>query len=117
MPVTLAALIKIAPFKQEARQDLLARLDKLSEEQKTTLSDTCWTVLSQMYYAKLRYEQEMLMLEIQEGKRKFNKKDFEEVEKKVTEEFVQKLKAAQTRESVEEIREELKKHFRKPKAS
>ena len=113
MPVTLLTLLKVAPMKEETRQKFLAQFKELTPAQKERLSQACWTTLSQTYFAKLKYEKDKLMLEIQQGKKKFNKKDFDDIQQKVSQEFVEKLKAASTAESVEDIREELQKQLRK----
>jgi len=113
MTVNLKTLIKAVPFKEETRQDLLKRLDSLTETQKIDLSDTCWAVLAQMYFARLRYEKGKLMLEIQQGKREFNKQDFEEVKEKITKQFAKRLKSVQTEESIEQIRQKLQQQVRK----
>lgn len=113
MPVTLVTLIKAAPFKEKTRQDLLTRLDKMPEVQKFELADGCWTILAQTYFARLKYERDKLLLEIQEGKRKFDKKDFEQIKERVSKEFAQKLQSAKTEESIHGIRAQLAKYFRK----
>jgi len=116
MAVNLITLIKAVPFKEETRQKLLAGLESMSEKQKFVLSQTCWTALSQLYFAKMRYKRDKLLLEIQEGKKKFDKKEFEEMEKEIAKEFADKLKLAQSEASIEEIRSELKKYTQRPAA-
>jgi len=109
--VDLVTLLKVAPFPEEQRQKILANLGKLTGDQRYKLITTAWTALSQMYYAHLKYECDKLMLEIREGKRPFNNKDFNEVESKLLLEFSQKLKAASTKESLDELRDKLKSQF------
>ena len=116
MAVNLITLIKAVPFKEETRQKLLAGLESMSEKQKFVLSQTCWTALSQLYFANMRYKRDKLLLEIQEGKKKFDKKEFEEMEKEIAKEFADKLKLAQSEASIEEIRSELKKYTQRPAA-
>jgi len=110
MAVNLVTLIKATPFKEETRQKLLAGLESMSEKQRFVLSQTCWTALSQLYFAKVRYKRDKTLLEIQEGKKKFDKKEFDEMEKEVAKEFADKLKSAESESSIEEIRHELKKY-------
>ena len=110
MAVNLVTLIKATPFKEETRQKLLAGLESMSEKQRFVLSQTCWTALSQLYFAKVRYKRDKSLLEIQEGKKKFDKKEFDEMEKEVAKEFADKLKSAESESSIEDIRNELKKY-------
>lgn len=114
MPISLTTLVKAAPFKDETREKLLRQLDSLSERKKFMLSNMCWTVLLQKHYAKLKYEQDKYLLESQEQNSKHDNKEIERIEARVTQEFVKKLKDASTDESVEDIREELKKHIDQP---
>lgn len=117
MAIDFVTLLKAAPFPEKNRQKLLANMDKLTDDQKLRLSTTAWTALSQMYFAKLKYEQEKLMLEIQEGKRKFNKNDFDEIKKKVSTEFAKKLQSAETEEEIEGVRSKLKQFLKRPSPS
>jgi TRAP-type C4-dicarboxylate transport system substrate-binding protein len=113
MAVDFTTLIKTAPFSEDRRQKIVANLNTLTEDQKRQLATTSWLAISQMYFGKLKHEQQKLLLEIRQGKKKFDKKDFENLEKKLTQEFAQKLSSAETEEKVEEVRQELQKHFRK----
>ncbi len=113
MAIDLASLIKVAPFAQEDKQRLLANLDKLTEEQQVRLSNAAWSSLAQAYYLKLKYEFDKLNLEIQEGKREFNKKDYDELKERVLQEYLKKLKFADSQESMKKLREELQKQMQK----
>jgi len=106
--VDLATLIKTAPFPEKQRKKLLANLDNLSDNQKLKLSTTAWLTISGMYFSKLKYQQQMLLQEIREGKKKFKKKDFEDLEKNLTQEFAKKLQSAETEEEIEGVRSKLK---------
>jgi len=117
MAVDLPTLLKAAPFPEKERQNILAKLAKLTDDQKLRLSTVAWTALSQVYFGQLKYEKDKLLLEIKQGKKQYNKKDFEELRKNLTTEFAKKLEKAETEEDIGEVREELKKHFQAPKAS
>jgi hypothetical protein len=107
MAVSLKTLLHAAPFPEAEREALLNQYDQLSDEQKLRLSNAAWTALSAMYFGRLKYETDKLLLEIQDGKRKFDKNEFVEIETKLTHEFAQKLQAAETQESLEEVRKNL----------
>lgn len=115
MAVTLLTLLKAAPMKEETRQKLLAGLATMSEAQKEELSATCWTVLSQLYFAKLKYEIEKYQLEVSQGKKEYKVADLAEIEKKLTQEYTQKFKSAEGEVDIETVRQELQK-YQKPAA-
>lgn len=98
-------------MKEETRQKFLAQLESLTPAQKEKLSQACWTTLSQGYFAKLKFQQEKILAEVREEKRKFDKKDFEDLEKKLTQEFAQKLKSAETEEQIQGVRAKLRQFF------
>lgn len=117
MPVTLLTLIKASPMAEETRQRFLANLGKMTEGEKEELSATCWTVLTQTYFAKLKYELEKYQLEVAQGKREYKVEDLAEIEKKLTEEYANKLESAQSDGSIEEVRQQLKKFQNPPSAN
>lgn len=116
MPVDLKTLLKVAPFPEEQRQKVLANFDKLTEEQKLRLTNVAWTAITQKYYAQLRYKVGMLLLEIRQGKKKYNPEDFKKIEEETTREFVNKLKGESKEISLEEIREQLRAYGQAAKA-
>lgn len=115
MPIDLVTLLKVAPFPKEQRQKLLANFDNFSENQKRQLTTTAWVALSQLYFGQLKAEQDKMLLEIREGKRKFNQKDFDDTQERLSQELTQKLKSTSVQTSVEEVRQELQKHIQQKK--
>ena len=114
MSVSLKTLLQVAPFPEEERNELLSRYDELNDDDKFELSNAAWRALSIQYYSKLKYEHELLVLQIQEGKRKFNPNDFEEAKAKLLHEFAHKLEAAESEESITEVRKQLEQFKTKP---
>ena len=114
MAVTLLTLLKAAPMKEETRQKLLAGLETLSEAQKEKLSAACWTALNQTYFARLYAEIKKYQLDCSENKKQYNVKDLEEIEKKLTDEYVQKLTTAESETELETVRQELKTQLTAP---
>jgi len=112
MQVDFKTLINAAPFPEESRKKIFAKLDKLTDSQKARLIRTAWTALAGQYVTKTKYELDKLRLEIQKGERTFKKEDFDEAKKKVATEFAKKLKSAQGEQSIDKVRKELKKHMK-----
>ncbi len=115
MPVDLKTLIKAAPFKEETRQKLLAGLATMTEGQKFALSQTCWQSIAMLYFSKLKFKRDKLLLEIQEGKKKFDNKEFEDMENEIAQQYADKLSSAHSEATIEEVRKELKKYLRPSK--
>ena len=114
MTVDLATLLLVAPFSDDKRQTLLANLNRLSNDQKLRLSNTAWFALSETYKVRLEYEREMLVLKISEGEKKFAKRDFDEIEEKTTQKFIQHLNdnSPAGEESIKEVVGELRERLR-----
>lgn len=113
MTVTLKTLLNVAPFPESQREELLNLYNQISEEQKMRLSIAAWTAISQLFFSKLKNGTDKLLLEIQEGKRKYNINDFKEIEARLLHEFAQKLKNAQDQVSIEDVKQQLEK-FKTP---
>lgn len=114
MDISLKTLLNIAPFPAEKRDKILAIYDGLTEDQKIRLSDAAWIGISTQYFSRLKYEFDKLNLEVSEGKREYRPNDFEEVRARLTHEFAQKLQAAETQESIEEVKQQLEKYKTQP---
>lgn len=112
--ITLKQLIKIAPFPDDRRKALLENLDKMNEDQKYRISNVAWHALAQMYFARLKAENDLIRDEVIHDQRKFNLNDFEEIKAKLTHEFAQKLQAAESQESVDEVKQQLEKYKTQP---
>lgn len=111
MTIDLKTLIKVAPFKEENQKDLLVNLPKLNDDQKYRLTKTCWTMLAMIQHAELKKQMDLALIEIKEGKRKYDKNDFVEMQTKIYHDFAEKLRAAGTEAELEEVREKLKEHM------
>jgi len=107
--------MKVAPFKEESRRDVLDRLKrgKLTEAQKSELSETCWTALTRQYIGYLKYAQGKMLLEIQAGERKPDKEGREQMVEMATRLFAQHLlsETSASLESISEVIGEIKKRI------
>ncbi|MBM3283593.1 hypothetical protein FJY90_05110 [Candidatus Gottesmanbacteria bacterium] len=114
MAVTFTQLLLAAPFPEDRRKTLMENIDRLTEDQKYQLTNLAWRVLAQMYFARLKAERDLIMDEVILNKRKFNQNDFEEIQAKLLHEFARKLEAAESRESIDEVKKELEKYKASP---
>jgi len=112
--ISIKQLIQVAPFPEDQRKKLIENIDKLTDDQKYRLSNIAWKALAHIYFAQLKAERQLLMDEVIHEKRKMNPNDFEEIEAKLLHEFAQKLEAAESQESIGEVRKELEKFKTQP---
>ncbi len=110
MAVSLKTLITVAPFDNETRSQLLAKLDSLNDDQKFRLSSACWTSLSQQFQARYKARVAQELLDIREGKKQFSKEEMQQIEQNLYQEFAKLLSSAETEEGIEEVRQELQKY-------
>ena len=68
-----------------------------------------WSFITEKYHAQLALEKIHILDEVKQGKRKYNANDIEEVKAKFIHELIQKLQAAETDTSIEEVRQQLEK--------
>lgn len=109
MAISLGNLLKLANFPEKQVDDLLAKEKLLTEEEKFELASEAWFVLSQKYYGRLNFEKQEILNEVKQGMRTYNANDFEEIQARLTHEFANKLEAAETQESIDDVRKQLEK--------
>lgn len=111
MTIALRLLLKMANFPLEEVDNLLSKEEFLTNEEKFELVESAWYLISQKYYSTLNFEKMQIYKEIEEGKRKYNPNDFEELKARLTYEISQKLEAAENDQSMEEVRKNLEQYL------
>lgn len=111
MTISFKRLLQVAPFPEDRRKALIDNIDRMTEDQKYRLTDVAWRTLAQIYFAKLKAERQLIMDEVIHDKRKFNPNDYEEAEAKLLYDFAQKLEAAESQESIDEVKKELERYL------
>ena len=109
MAISLPVLLKVANFPGEQIKQLMENIDYVSEADKLELSQKAWSFITEKYHAQLALEKIHILDEVKQGKRKYNANDIEEVKAKFIHELIQKLQAAETDTSIEEVRQQLEK--------
>jgi hypothetical protein len=107
-------LIAVAPFEEHTKSDILAKENSLSEAQKYELTHVAWQLLAEEYKNKLRFMISSALWEMAQKKKHYTPNDFSEMQVKLYMDFARRLEMTGTQEEVEGVREELKKHLRKP---
>lgn len=114
MAISLPALLKYANFPPSEVDALMKDINLVTEEEKLDLVHTAWFLITQKYYARLDIERLNILEEVKHGKRTYNPNDIEEVKTKLLHELTHNLQASDTKESIEEVRQELEKYKTKP---
>lgn len=109
MAVTLINLIKIAPFPEEQKSQLIEKIDLMTDQDKFEITNAAWQALAIQYFGRLKTEHQRITEEAILKKRPFNTNDYSEIEAKITYEFAQKLEAAESKDLVDEVRQQLEK--------
>ena len=109
MAVTFINLIKIAPFPDDQKKLLIEKIDLMTDQDKFEITNAAWQGLAVQYFGKLKAEHQRITEEAILNKRPFNTNDYSEAEAKITFEFDKKLEAAESEQSIQEVKQELEK--------
>jgi hypothetical protein len=105
--IKFSALIKLAPFPEDMKEDLISKEGQMSEDQKFRLSETAWQAISAQYQAKLQKTINDMMLEMANGQKNYSQNDFQEVKTKLYYEFSQLLSDSKDNQDLEEVKRKL----------
>lgn len=114
MAISIKQLIFAAPFSEEKRRALLENLDKLNDDQKFKLVSITWSLLAQMYFAKLKAEYDRMQEEMIYEEKSYTANDFEEAKAKILHEFIQRFENAKSKEEIAEVRKQLERFSPQP---
>lgn len=109
MAVTLKSLIQFAPFSKDQKKMFLESMDTMSEEQKFRIANIAWSALSLMYQGRLQSGKQLILHKSVYENKTISPKDYHELEKQILQEFARRLEAAESEETVEEVRQQLEK--------
>lgn len=105
--IELNQLILIAPFEEATRQEIQAKLDTLSEEQKRDLENLAWNMIINDYQNKVSLETQVAITEVAEGKRRAEDANLEQIQRDIFDELSTKLQGLVTTEQIAEVRQKI----------
>jgi hypothetical protein len=105
--IDLTQLIKIAPFSDEIKKQLLERVSTIEDDEKFKLVQGCWGLIAESYRQKIDFEMQRVALQAVKDNKPLDKKVFLEIEEKYFKELVNKLGGVETQEEINEVRERL----------
>lgn len=109
MQIQFEKLITVAPFSENVRKDILSKT--LTDDQKYKLTELAWQMIALSFQAKLKYQTDLISLEITQGKRKYNKNDFVEAQVALYHELADKFEVVEKEQGISQIKEELDKYI------
>ncbi len=109
MPITVKNLIQFLPIDEKVRQQVLAKYDGFSDDQKLAMSKLCWTMFYELLHAQTNYEFKKALLDVKEGKGKLKNTLYKEIEERVYKKMVDDLRKGGQAEAIKEVREKIQK--------
>jgi hypothetical protein len=106
-PIPLAQLIKISPYDQKTKQDLLAALPRINDSQKFKLRQNVWSLISTTYQSFVKEKIDSMLDEVARGKAIYEKKDFTNAENEIFNKLLVKIDETQSKEEVEALKHQL----------
>ena len=112
--IDLNKLIQIAPFPEDTRVELVAKIPTLSEVQKQDLERLSWDLIKEEYEDKISFEQNIAVTEVALGKKKANEINLEKIEENIFNDLLSKFENQTSQEQINEIRQKLQTQTQNP---
>lgn len=107
MDITLKNLINFLPIDNKVRQEILAKMDSFTPDQRLAMSRVCWGMFYELVKSQINYEFEKTLNEAQTGKAKLKNQLYKEIEERVYEEYVDKLRKGVEVTALEDVRSKI----------
>lgn len=115
--LSLQQLIALTNLSREVKEDALANIEKLNEDQKFRLSQVCWENIASQYENKARLEYEDMLEEMASGQKSYPPEAFAQLDDKIVTELLKVIQTELTEEQLTEVKGELQKHLDKSAAT
>lgn len=102
--ITIKQLIKVTPFPDDIKQELLVQSDTFSPEKTQEVEESCWALISIEYQNRLQVELRKAFITPSPGQ---NPSTEEVIEEKLMNELRARLEDTQSEEALTEIRKKL----------
>ncbi len=110
MQISFEQVIKAAPFDDQTKKTILETVPTLNQDQTYDLTRLAWEMIAADFATKLKEKTDLILLEVAEGKKTYNKNDFVEIEVALYHELAAKFEVAEKEEVVNVLKEEITKH-------
>lgn len=105
--MNLTDVIKLTPFKDTVKARLIKETESMDEDQKYRLTMICWKAIAENYDLNLAKETDGILDEVYQGKRKYNKNDFQEAKARQDYKFSEKVEKVKTEENLAKVEKQI----------
>jgi len=110
-------LLHILPMDEEVRQNVLAKYDQLTPDQRLALEKLCWTMFFQLYNNQVQQEFNQVLLKAKEGKAEIKNNLYGEIGQEVLEKLKKIILERAEKTAVQKTREKIKAQVSPPTPS
>lgn len=114
MALTLNQLVKMTNLSPNVKQDALATINSMNEDQKFQLSQICWENIATQYENKSKIQYDKMLEEMANGEKNYGPDDFQSLDEKIIVDILIRLDSDQTREEIEEVKKKLNQYLKRP---
>jgi len=108
--ITFSKLIRIAPFDEETRKDILSRETSMTEDEEREITDQAWNLISAQYQVDMDDKLDEALTTMKSSDKPFVEEAKKSAQLQMDMEFKKKLEGADTNAQIEQVQEELKTH-------
>lgn len=110
---TTKDIIKILPFKDEFKDDLLEKYDKFDPDQKYSIERIIWDFYDALYESRLDTNMKLAFERAKKNEEKLDHEFYERVRKQTDKELLEEFESAETTVELSDAREALEKIINK----
>lgn len=103
--LTLEQLLKLANLSADVKQNALANIPKMNEDQKARLSQVCWENIARRYEAKAQLEYDHMLEEMANGEKQYSPQDFTLIEERMISGMLAEIDNVKSKDQIQEVKE------------
>jgi hypothetical protein len=117
MKITTLDIIKVLPFEEEFKNNLLEGFDALTPDQKFNIEQIVWDAYGALYQIKLDKNTREALLKVEDGQEDLDKEFHKRIKEKTEKEMQEQFSQAETNVDLTEAREALQAIIKNPTGS
>lgn len=114
MKITTKDIIKILPFDNEFKNELLGSFDGLDDDKKFNIGEVLWNAYDAFYELKLKENTQLALLQARDNQEKLDKDFYKRIREQTDKEMEQEATQMTAQVDLAQTREELKEIINKP---
>lgn len=115
--LTTEDLIKMLPFKEEFREELLDKYASFTDDQKYSIERIVWDYYDEIYEERLQKNMDLAMERAKHNEEKMDHDFYKRVNQQTEQELQEEFSKSETTVDLSEAREELEEIIKKPAPS